>query len=66
LASTVQFDEMFTIGHTKLKPLSITVTSDADRWKILGFTAALAPMKALRPETNCLQNAKRSCTLTQR
>lgn len=43
LANTVQFDELITIEHTKMKPLSVTVICDADRWRILGFEVSRIP-----------------------
>ena len=39
-ASSVQFDDLITFEHSKMKPLSVTVISDADRWHILGSAVA--------------------------
>lgn len=43
LASNVQFDDMISFEHSKMKPLSVTVITDADRWRILGVTVAQIP-----------------------
>jgi transposase-like protein len=43
----VQFDEMESIEHTKLKPLSIPLMVDAKSRKILGFEVCLMPAKGL-------------------
>lgn len=43
LANTVQFDELITIEHSKMKPLSVAVICDADRWRILGFEVSRIP-----------------------
>ena len=50
LAGTVQFDDLITFEHSKLKPLSVTVISDADRWRILGCTVAQIPASGLLAE----------------
>ena len=47
LAGTVQFDDLITFEHSKMKPLSVTVISDADRWRILGCTVAQIPASGL-------------------
>src|SRR5262249_30871793 len=43
----VQFDEMETHEHTKLKPLSIALAVDKERRKILGFQVSSMPAKGL-------------------
>jgi len=43
LAGTVMFDDLITFEHTKLKPLSVTVIADADRWRIIGSTVSQIP-----------------------
>jgi len=43
VATTVQFDDLISFDHSKLKPLSVTVITDADRWRVLGFTVAQIP-----------------------
>lgn len=42
-AANVQFDDLITFEHSKLKPLSVTIVSDSDRWRILGFTVSEIP-----------------------
>jgi len=42
-AQRVQFDELITIEHTKLKPLSVMVVSDADTYRILGCVVSRIP-----------------------
>ena len=39
----VQFDELITLEHSKLKPLSVLVVSDADTWQILGYKVSRIP-----------------------
>ena len=46
-AGTVQFDDLITFEHSKLKPLSVTVMCDADRWRILGCSVAQIPASGL-------------------
>lgn len=43
LASNVQFDDLISFEHSKMKPLSVTVITDADRWRIIGVTVAQIP-----------------------
>jgi len=43
LAKNVKFDDLITFEHSKMKPLSVTVVADADRWKILGVIVARIP-----------------------
>lgn len=43
LAKSVQFDELITFEHSKMKPLSVSVICDADRWRILGFEVSRIP-----------------------
>jgi len=47
VASHVQFDDLISFEHSKMKPLSITVISDADRWRVLGLTVAQIPASGL-------------------
>ena len=42
-ASSVQFDELITIEHTKMKPLSVFLVSDTDRWEMLGVIVSRIP-----------------------
>jgi hypothetical protein len=46
----VQFDEMETHIHTKLKPVSIALAVDEKKRKILGFTVSIMPAKGLLAE----------------
>lgn len=39
----LQFDDLITIEHTKLKPLSVTLAIDANKREILGFKVAIIP-----------------------
>lgn len=39
----LQFDDLITIEHTRLKPLSVCVVVDPDRWQIAGFCVAQIP-----------------------
>ena len=39
----LQFDDLITIEHTKLKPLSVTLVVDPERWQIAGFCVAQIP-----------------------
>ncbi|MCB1073846.1 MAG: hypothetical protein KDK96_12225 [Chlamydiia bacterium] len=39
----LQFDDLITIEHTKLKPLSVTLAIDANNRKILGFRVSVIP-----------------------
>lgn len=43
----VEFDDLETFEHTKLKPLSITLMVQAQSRRILGFTVAQMPAKGL-------------------
>ena len=47
LAKTVQFDELMTFEHSKMKPLSVSVITDADRWRVMGFEVARIPASGL-------------------
>ena len=47
LADCVQFDELISFEHTKMKPLSIAVISDADRWRILDVQVSTLPASGL-------------------
>jgi hypothetical protein len=42
-ATTIQFDELHTIEHTKLKPLSVAVAVSKNDRKILGFQVSRMP-----------------------
>lgn len=44
-ASTVEFDDLETFEHTKLKPLSITLAIEAPSRRILGFEVSAMPAK---------------------
>jgi len=46
-STDVQFDEMESLEHTKLKPLSIPLMVDTQSRKILGFEVCLMPAKGL-------------------
>jgi len=46
-AARVQFDELISFEHTKMKPLSIAVISDADRWRILDVQVSTLPASGL-------------------
>ena len=43
LARHIQFDELITIEHTKLKPVSVMVVSDTNTWRILGVAVSRIP-----------------------
>jgi hypothetical protein len=43
--TAMQFDELETIEHTKLKPLSLAVAVEKDPRRILGVTVARMPAK---------------------
>lgn len=47
LASHVQFDDLISFEHSKMKPLSVTVIADADRWRIMGVSVAQIPASGL-------------------
>jgi len=44
---TVQFDDLETLEHTKLKPLSVALAVDPNTRKILGFHVSRMPAKGL-------------------
>jgi len=46
-SSEMQFDEMESIEHTKMKPLSVPLVIDATTRKILGFEVCKMPSKGL-------------------
>ena len=46
----IQFDELETFEHTKMKPLSVAIAVDADTRKILAFQVARMPAKGLLAE----------------
>ena len=46
-AHEIQFDELETIEHTKLKPVSVPLAVDAKTRKILGFQVCQMPAKGL-------------------
>ena len=43
LARRVQFDELITFEHTKMKPLSVMLITDTERWHMLGFIVSRIP-----------------------
>ena len=43
LAGHVQFDELITFEHSKMKPLSVTLVADTDRWRMLGAIVSRIP-----------------------
>ena len=45
--SEIQFDDLETIEHTKLKPLSVTMAVERSSREILGFKVAQMPAKGL-------------------
>ena len=47
LAACVQFDELISFEHTKMKPLAVAVISDADRWRILDVQVSTLPASGL-------------------
>ena len=47
LAEHVQFDELISFEHTKMKPLSIAVISDTDCWRILDVQVSTLPASGL-------------------
>ena len=49
-ATHVQIDDLITLEHTKMKPVSITVISDAERYRILGFRVSRIPANGLLAE----------------
>jgi hypothetical protein len=44
---SLQFDDLETIEHTKLKPLSVAIAVEKSERKILGFTVSQMPAKGL-------------------
>lgn len=60
LAGNVQFDDLITFEHTKLKPLSVTVVSDSDRWRVLGFRVSQIPASGLIAQKSREKYGKRS------
>ena len=46
-ATIVEFDDMETFEHTKLKPLSITLAVESETRRILGFEVSSMPAKGL-------------------
>lgn len=59
LFSHLQFDEMETIEHTKLKPLSIPLVVEARTRKILSFEVATMPAKGLLAKKSVAKYGKR-------
>jgi transposase-like protein len=47
LASSIQFDDLETIEHTKMKPVSVTLAVETKTRRILGFEVAKMPAKGL-------------------
>jgi len=56
----VQFDEMETHEHTKLKPLSIALAVDSERRKILGISVCEMPAKGLLAAKSRLKYGRRA------
>lgn len=46
-SSLVEFDDLLTIEHTKMKPLSVTLAVDALNRQILGFRVSVIPASGL-------------------
>ena len=42
-ATCVQFDDLHTIEHTKLKPVAVSLITDADRWNMIGIQVSRIP-----------------------
>ena len=40
---SAQFDDLITIEHTKMEPLSVLLASDTDRWQMLGCIISRIP-----------------------
>ncbi len=55
----VQFDEMETFEHTKLKPLSIAIVVEPEKRKILGLRVSEMPAKGLLVNKSILKYGKR-------
>lgn len=58
-ATTVQFDELITIEHTKMKPLSVFLVSDTDRWQMLGCIVSRIPASGYLAEKSRKKYGKR-------
>ena len=43
LAQRVQFDELITFEHTRMKPVSVMLITDTDRWRMLGCIVSRIP-----------------------
>lgn len=59
LASNVQFDELITFEHSRLKPLAVMLITDSDRWRILGYTVSRIPANGLLAEKSRKKYGKR-------
>jgi hypothetical protein len=57
--SAIQFDELETSEHTKLKPLSVPLVVCAETRKILAFDVAVMPAKGLLVEKSLKKYGKR-------
>lgn len=55
----MQFDDLITIEHTKLKPLSVTLAVDANNRQILGFRVSVIPSFGLLAELSRKKYGKR-------
>ena len=58
-ATSVQFDELITIEHTKMKPLSVLLVSDTDRWQMLGCIVSRIPASGYLAEKSRKKYGKR-------
>ena len=43
LATQVQFDELISFEHTKMKPVAIAVITDCERWRVLDVQVSILP-----------------------
>jgi len=59
LAATVQLDDLITFEHSKMKPLSVTLFTDADRWRIMGSAVSIIPASGLLAEKSRKKYGKR-------
>ena len=50
VADQVQFDELITIEHTKMKPVSVMLVSDSEHWRMLGCVVSRLPASGLLAE----------------
>ncbi|MBO9668375.1 MAG: hypothetical protein J7501_16370 [Bdellovibrio sp.] len=59
LATDVQFDELETFEHSKLKPLSVITAVETETRRILGFRVARMPAKGLLAKKSVKKYGKR-------